>query len=71
MISIMEHAHQYVPTKTENVKIDIPCSDEKPSIEVTEYHRLLFGGDHAIDSNSREGGEANVSGATLLYLQNR
>ena len=45
MISIMEHVHQYVPAKTENVEIDIPCSDEKLSIEVTEYHRPLFGGD--------------------------
>lgn len=53
MISIMEHAHQYVPAKTENVEIDIPCSDEKLSIEVTEYHRLLFGGDQLTAKRGR------------------
>ena len=53
MISIMEHAHQYVPATTKDVDIEFPTLNEKLSINVTEYHRLLFGGDQLTAKRGR------------------
>lgn len=53
MISIMEHAQQYVPSSTKNVEIDLPAIEEKLSIHVTEFHKVLFGGDQLTAKRAR------------------
>lgn len=53
MISIIEYTHQYVPATTKDVNIEFPTLNEKLSIDVTEYHRLLFGGDQLTAKRGR------------------
>ena len=49
----MEHAHQYVPATTKDVDIEFPTLNEKLSVNVTECHRLLFGGDQLTAKRGR------------------
>ena len=49
----MEHAQQYVPMTTDNVDIDLPATEEKLSVAVTEFHKLLFGGDQLTAKRGR------------------
>ena len=53
MISIMEHAQQYVPTSTENIEIDFITTEDKLLLSVTEYHKVLFGGDQLTSKRAR------------------
>lgn len=53
MISIMEHNHQYVPTTTTNLEIELPAVDEKLKVEKTEFHTILFGGDQLTAKRAR------------------
>ena len=53
MIFIMERAHQYVPVNTTMMEIDLPASEEKLSLVVTEFHKLLFGGDQLTAKRGR------------------
>ena len=57
MISIMEHAHQHVPATTNDVDIEFPTLNEKLSINVTEYHRLLL---RVIGLQQIEGGSQHI-----------
>ena len=45
MIEIMEHVHQYVPTNTETVEIDLPTIDDKLKVTKTNVHTTVFAGD--------------------------
>ena len=54
MIEIMEQAQQqYVPMITKNIDIDLPESDDKLSIAVTDVHKVLFGGDQLTAKRGR------------------
>ena len=55
MIAIMEHAHQYLPCYNKGVDIELPSLNEKlhVSVNVTEYHRLLFGDDQLTAKRGR------------------
>ena len=53
MIEIMEQA-QHVPMTTKNIDIDLPESDDKLSIAVTDVHKVLFGGDQLTAKRGRE-----------------
>ena len=53
MISIMEHAQQYVPTNTKDIEIDLPAIEEKLSLSITEFHKVLFGGDQLTAKRAR------------------
>ena len=55
MISIMEHTQQYVPTNTKNIEIDLPTIEDKVSLSVTEFHKVLFGGDQLTAKRARGG----------------
>ena len=53
MIEIMEQAQQHVPMTTENIDIDLPESDDKLSIAITDVHKVLFGGDQLTAKRGR------------------
>ena len=53
MIAIMEHGHQYVPVKTHHIEIDLPGLNDKLSMEVTEQHRIIMGGDQLTAKRGR------------------
>ena len=49
----MEHNHQYVPTITNTVDIDLLSSNDKLKIVKTEFHTILFGGDQLTAKRAR------------------
>lgn len=53
MIAILEHLHQYVPTETKTVEVNLPQIDEKIDITKTEFHTILFGGDQLTSKRAR------------------
>ena len=56
MISIMEHAQQYVPTNTKNIEIDLPAIEDKLPLSVTKFHKVLFGG-HQLTAKRARGSQ--------------
>ena len=53
MIDIMDHLHQYVPTQTSVVQVDLPEPDGKIDITKTSFHTILFGGDQLTSKRAR------------------
>ena len=53
MIDIMDHLHQYVPTKTSTVEVDLPETGGKIDITKTGFHTILFGGDQLTSKRAR------------------
>lgn len=53
MIGIMEHLHQYVPTKMETVNLDLPTNGDHLEMTKTSFHTVLFGGDQLTAKRSR------------------
>lgn len=41
----MEHDHQYVPTTTKSVEINLPNANDKIQMVKTESHTIVLGGD--------------------------
>lgn len=53
MIGIMEHLHNYVPTKTETVNIDLPITGDHLEMTKTSFHTVVFGGDQLTAKRAR------------------
>ena len=53
MIEIMEHLHNYVPTKTETVTIDLPITGDNVHMTKTSFHTVVFGGDQLTAKRAR------------------
>ena len=53
MIGIMEHLHQYVPTITDTINIDLPASGDKLEMTKTNFHTIVFGGDQLTAKRAR------------------
>ena len=53
MIEVMEHVHQYVPTNTDTVNVDLPGSGGKLELTKNSFHKILFGGDQLTAKRAR------------------
>ena len=53
MIGIMEHLHNYVPTRTDTVNIDLPITGDHLEMTKTSFHTVLFGGDQLTAKRAR------------------
>ena len=45
MVDILDHHHQFVPTISQTVQVDVPNQCEKESLKVDSFHTILFHGD--------------------------
>ena len=65
MVDILVHHHQYVPSSSSMVQVNVPGQSEAESLHVDSFHTLLFHGDQltverirgakAIQANSENG----------------
>lgn len=53
MIDVMDHLHQYVPTNTSTVQVDLPKTGDKIDITKTAFHTILFSGDLLTSKRAR------------------
>lgn len=45
MVHIIDHLHQYIPTKTKTQAIYVPATGDTEVIKLQSLHHLLLGGD--------------------------
>lgn len=45
MVSILDHLHKYVPTKTDEESVEVPGLQEPVEVTNDQFHPIVFGGD--------------------------
>ena len=48
MVSILDHLHKYVPTKTDQESVEVPGLQEPVEVTNDQFHPIVFGGDQMI-----------------------
>lgn len=53
MVCILDHLHQYVPTKSVEDRVELPGLPEGLDVTIDHFHYILFGGDMLTEMRAR------------------